>query len=153
MALYGPETPRWGEPWSGFDQLRREIDNLFGSRGARGSSFPQLRSPNVFPWVNLYETTDNVILTAELPGVRVEDLEISSRGSQLILRGQRRIEYPKDASVHRLERRAGTFNRSVELPFAVETDKVEASYRNGVLLVRLPKPAAQQPRKIQVQAS
>jgi HSP20 family protein len=150
MPLYGFETP----PWTAFDELRREIDGLLGSFGARGRpGVATWRTPNVFPPVNLYDSADALVLTAELPGVNEQDLEVSVEGSQLVLRGQRTIEYPADASAHRRERQSGAFHRTVTLPFAVDGDKVEAGYRNGVLLLRLPKPGEQQRRQIPVRTS
>ena len=151
MPLHGFETPRWGEPWAAFDELRREIDGLLGSFGTRGPA--PVRAPNVFPPVNLYDGADALVLTAELPGVREQDLEVSVEGSQLVLRGQRAIDYPEDASAHRRERQVGAFHRTVTLPYAVDGDKVEASYRHGVLLLRLPKPGKHQRRQIPVRTS
>jgi len=151
MALYGFENPRWGEPWAAFDQLRREIDGLLSSWGQWG--LPESASfgaPTVFPPVNLYEAADSLVLTAELPGVREEDLDVSVQANQLVLRGQRAIDYPENAAAHRRERQAGAFHRTVELPYAVDADKVEATYRHGVLLLRLPKPDEHQRRRIPV---
>jgi HSP20 family protein len=150
MARYGFQSP----PWVAFDELRREIDGLLGSFGARGMpGLAPLRAPNVFPPVNLYDTADALVLTAELPGVRDQDLELSVEGEQVVLRGNRAIEYPSDASAHRRERQAGAFHRTVTLPFAVDGDKVDATYRNGVLWLRLPKPGEHQRRQIPVRTS
>jgi HSP20 family protein len=153
MAIHRFEPRRLGEPWASFDQLRREIDSLLGSWGAWGAETPQPRSPNVFPPVNLYESADSLVLMAEVPGVRSEDLDVSVQGNQVILRGQRSIGYPADASAHRRERQAGAFHRTVELPYAVDVDKVDATCRHGVLLLRLPKPGERQRRQISVRSS
>jgi HSP20 family protein len=112
-----------------------------------------VRAPNVFPPVNLYDTADALVLTAELPGVRDADLEVSVEGEQVVLRGNRTIEYPRDASAHRRERQAGAFHRTVTLPFAVDGAKVDATYQSGVLLLRLPKPGEHQRRQIPVRMS
>ena len=139
-------------PWtsdSTFDDLRREMDALFrsytpGLAGARG----------VYPAVNLYETGDAFVLTAELPGVRKEDIHIGLEGSTVTLHGERRIDYPTDekTSVHRIERQSGSFRRAFELPVPIEADKVEAVHRTGVLMLRLPKAPEHRPRQIRVQA-
>ena len=71
----------------------------------------------------------------------------------MTLGGQRSIERPQDASVHRAERASGSFRRTVELPNEVDADKVEASHSNGVLMLRLPKQEKHQPRRIAVKAS
>jgi HSP20 family protein len=107
----------------------------------------------VFPPVNLYEAGDAYVLTTELPGLRPEDIDVSVERDRVTLRGERRIEYPEDASLHRVERPAGAFRRTVQLPVEVVGEKVEAVYRNGVLTLRIPKAPEHQPRRISVQAS
>jgi HSP20 family protein len=105
--------------------------------------------------VNLYESAEAYVLTAEIPGVRPDDLQISVEGDKVTLRGERKIEVPSDprSSLHRRERQAGGFRRTVRLPVPLDSDKAEAQYRNGVLVLRLPKAEAHQPRRIAVQAS
>ena len=124
---------------------------------AVGSESPSPRAAGgrgVFPAVNLYETADAYVLSAELPGLGPEDIDVSLEGSTLTLKGERRIDYAgqEDSSVHRRERHAGTFRRAFELPTAIEADKVEAVHRNGVLMLRLPKTPEAQPRHIQVKS-
>ena len=149
MAQYTWLSPWSGDAWNPFDELRRSMDALFERYGG-----PAGRSANagVFPPVNLYETPDGFVLTAELPGLRAEDIQVSVEGKRITLRGERKIEYPVDAetSIHRLERSSGVFRRTFELPVAVDTDKIEAAHRDGVLLVRVPKAAEHQPRQIAV---
>jgi len=146
-SFYGTGNPRRDDPWATFDRLRREMQSLLGQSG--WSELP-LQSPRVFPPTNLYDTAESLVLMAEMPGVREEDLDVSVQGSQVVLRGQRGIEYPEGASSHRRERQVGAFHRTVELPFVVDADKVEASYRHGVLMLHLPKPREHQRRQIQV---
>jgi HSP20 family protein len=152
MAIQGFSRPGWGDPWQAFEDMRRELGSVLedwgvrGSRGARGG---------VFPPVNLYETDREYVVTAELPGLQSREIEVSLEGQRLTLRGERRIEVPagEGSSVHRRERQAGVFHRAVALPQPVDGEKVEASYRHGVLVVRVPKPAREQPRRIAVRAS
>jgi HSP20 family protein len=150
MAFY---RTRWGEPRSAVDQLRREIDALLGSWSRDPSRLAQSRAPNVFPPVNLYEDGDALVLMAEVPGVRGDDLDVSVEGGRVVLRGRRSIEHPADASAHRRERQEGAFHRTVELPYAVDGERAGASYRNGVLMIRLPKPGERQRRQIQVRTT
>jgi len=142
--------PWSGGTWDAFEGLRKEVDQLF----SRVSQEGPLRGHGVHPPVNLYETTDGFVLTAELPGMKLEDIQLAVHGNRLSIRGERKISYPTDerTSLHRRERQAGQFRRAFELPVAVDSEKVEASYRNGVLLVKLPKSAAHRPRRIEVQA-
>lgn len=152
MAQYSWMRP-WPEPWSAFDQLRREMEGLFD----RFSGAPAWSGDwrGVFPAVNLYETADAYHLTAELPGVESDDIHVSLEDSTLVLQGERKIDYAtrKETSLHRRERQAGGFRRAFELPAAVDADKVEAVHRNGVLMLRLPKAPEAQPRQISVRAS
>src|SRR5205823_1222075 len=95
------------------------------------------------PWspaVDIYETENELVLKADLPDVKKEDIEVHVENQTLTLKGERRFE--KDDSVrghHRLERAYGTFERSFTVPSSVDSEKVAAEYKNGVLTVRLPK--------------
>jgi HSP20 family protein len=142
--------PLSGQTWDTFERLRGEVDRLF----ARATPFAAVRNAQgVHPPVNLYETADSFVLTAELPGMKLGEIELAIEGNHLSLRGERKISYPDDGrtNLHRRERAAGAFRRAVELPVAIDSEKVDASYRNGVLLVKLPKSAAHRPRRIEVQ--
>ena len=148
MARYTLFRP-WASGAGVFDDLRREMDALFRHYSGTPSA-----AWGAFPAVNLYETGDAFVLTAELPGVRREDIHVGLEGSKLTLHGERRIEYPrsKDTSIHRLERQSGSFRRAFDLPVAIEADKVEAVHRHGVLMLRLPKAESARARQIAVQA-
>ena len=150
MAQYRLSGP-WASGWGGLDELRREMDSLLG-RFATGT----LPAPSgaVFPAVNLYETADGYVLTAELPGVDSKDIDVSVEGRTVTLRGERRIEYPTDQglSAHRLERQSGGFRRAFELPSDIDPDRVDAVHRNGVLTLELSKRPEHKPRQVTVQA-
>ena len=148
MAQYWLSDP-WsrGDPWVSFDQLRRGMDHLFNRSGASAA-----RRTGVFPPVNLYETQDGYVLSAELPGVSADALEITIERNRVTLAGRRAVERPDDASVHRAERATGSFRRTIELPLEVDTEKAEASHRNGVLMLRIPRDEKRQPRRIAVKA-
>jgi HSP20 family protein len=153
MASFGFFEPtshdlRSHDVWADFGRLRSELDRAFERHGARGSA---RRGP--FPAVNLYETTDGYVLTAEIPGSSREDLDVSVEGSRVTLSGKRSIELPKGASVHRRERQEGSFRRTVDLSAPLDAEKAEATYRHGVLRVRVPKAASHQPRRISVASS
>jgi HSP20 family protein len=124
------------------------MDELFDRVGARAT-----RRSVAFPAVNLYETSNEYVLTAELPGLSGDDIDLSVERNRVTLRGERKIEHPQDASLHRVERKAGIFRRTIELPVDVDADKVQAVCRNGVLMLQIPKVAAQQPRQIAVKSS
>jgi HSP20 family protein len=106
------------------------------------------------PWspaVDIIETEDALTLKADLPDVRIEDIDIRVENNTLSIRGHRKFE--KDEKVkgyHRIERSYGEFVRSFALPQTVDTEKVTADYKNGVLAVSLPKKEAARPRQVKV---
>lgn len=148
MSRYWLSNPRPGNSWTAFDQLRREMNELFEQSGVRGA-----RRGAAFPPINVYESGDDYVLTAELPGLEAKDIDVSIEGGRVTLRGERAIEHPPDASIHRAERQAGRFRRTLELPVEVASDKAEAIHQHGVLMLRIPKAEQEQPRKIAVQSS
>jgi HSP20 family protein len=121
------------------------MDRAFGSSRSRRST--------AFPPVNIYTDADGAAVTAELPGVKPEDIDLSVVGQSLILRGERKPDTTGEGETwHRNERVFGEFSRSVDLPFQIDPDSVEASCRDGVLEVRLHRSEADKPRKISVSA-
>jgi HSP20 family protein len=106
------------------------------------------------PWspaVDILETEDNLMLKADLPDVKIDDIDIRVENNTLTLRGQRKFE--KDDSIkgwHRIERSYGEFTRTFQVPSTVDTEKVAADYKNGVLTISLPKKEAAKPRQVKV---
>jgi HSP20 family protein len=104
-----------------------------------------------FPALNVWGNADSVVVTAELPGLKVEDLDLNVVNNQLTMKGERKGDQPaEDAMCHRRERQTGSFVRTVRLPFAVENDKVTANYENGVLTVVMPRQEATKPKRIEI---
>ncbi|MBF0528513.1 MAG: Hsp20/alpha crystallin family protein [Deltaproteobacteria bacterium] len=139
-------------PWSEFDRLRQEVSRLFDTAVGTGEG----RGPagaGVFPHLNLSEDQDNLYLTAELPGVTAENLELTVHNDQLTVRGERKIaEADKTVNYHRREREAGFFRRVIKLPVRVDADKITAVTKEGVLQVTLPKAVEAKPRQIVVKS-
>lgn len=139
-------TYRFEDP---FTQLRREIDRAFQAMhqdawGARSSA-------GVFPAINLYDDGESFMLRAEIPGLNKEELEVSAKADQVVLRGKREIAAAgQDASYHRREREEGTFRRTVVLPQPIDPNKVTASYTDGVLEIVLPRAEQAMLRKIAI---
>jgi HSP20 family protein len=135
---------------SEFDRLRQEMNrltNLFS--GEREPFFSR-----VYPALNMTEEGDTFYVRAELPGVKVENLDIAVVEGRLVIRGERKIEAEgKQTNYHRKEREAGFFRRTITLPAKVASDKVSASMKNGVLTIILPKSEEAKPRKIDVTSS
>jgi len=140
----------WRSPWREVERLRREMDRVYGETPRRGgwSVAPE------YPAMNIWTDENNAILTAELAGVKSEDIDISVENELLTLRGSRQPEEPEEGmTYHRRERRCGSFSRTFRLPFQVDADAVEATLENGMLNVVLPRAEADKPRKIAVKAS
>jgi HSP20 family protein len=134
---------RFWDPWQDFERMRR---SLFGN--GRTSAIVE------FPAVNIWVDGDDALVTAEIPGVDPDTIELSVVGKSLILRGIRQPEEIKDGETyHRQERWQGRFSKTVELPFAVESDKVNARFTKGILSVELPRAEAEKPKKIAVKSA
>lgn len=143
IQRYRPFEFSW-DPFSEIDEMRRAMNRLFGSTdGVPTAAFPAL---------NIYANGDEAIVAAELPGVDKEALEISVTGSTFTLSGSRESAITEEGSALREERFEGKFRRSLELPFNVESAKVQATLRNGILQVRLPRAESDKPRKIEIEA-
>ena len=105
------------------------------------------------PPVDIYETDDALILKAELPGVSKDNVNIEIHQNILILRGQRKHEAEvKEENYHRVERAYGTFQHAFALPTLVDQEHVQATYKDGVLELRLPKSEAAKPKRIAIQS-
>ena len=131
-------------PGGSVDRLRRELGRAFEYTAA-ADSFQEI------PALNITQKEDSLVVTAELPGVTAEDLEITVLGNTFSLQGERKREPLEDGERYiRKERSFGKFERSIELPFSVDSDKVQASFAKGVLTVVLPQAERNKPRKIVV---
>jgi HSP20 family protein len=107
-----------------------------------------------YPPVNVWQNEQGAVLTAELPGLETGDLEIAAHGNTLTLRGSRKNEMRKEGETyHRRERMAGEFTRTLQLPFRVDADHVQAKLSHGVLSLTLPRAAEDKPHKIAIKAA
>lgn len=105
-----------------------------------------------FPALDVQETDDEVVVTAELPGLSSKDVELNVQSGRLVLRGEKRQESEdKGDNYHRVERSYGAFHRAVDLPAAVKQDKAKARFKDGVLTVRLPKDEEARPRRVAIE--
>jgi HSP20 family protein len=134
-----------------WNQLQREVNRVFDrwQTGDGGRASPAAG----YPAINMWDDLDSVHIEAELPGFDLKDLEIYvTGGSQLSLKGSRQPMTLEKGQWHRQERGHGSFVRVVNLPFAVDADKVQARLEDGILSVDLAKAESAKPRKIQVKA-
>ena len=162
-----PATPAAAamQAWRPFESLRREVDRLFEDFTLNPFRLP-LRRPAfdlepfwqpdswvAMPAMDLVERHDAFEMTAELPGLDEKNIEVNVANGVLTVKGQKEEDkVEKKEDFHLRERRFGSFSRSVRVPDTVDADKIEASFKNGVLKVTLPKkPEAQKPvKKIEV---
>jgi HSP20 family protein len=101
--------------------------------------------------MNVWTNEESMFVIAEMPGVKVEDIDISVDGESLTISGERASdEIPEEARFHRKERGSGKFQRTIQLPFSVDSNKVEATFKNGVLTLLLPRVEAEKPKKISI---
>ena len=141
---------RW-QPLNEMNQLRSEMDRLFGRYGV-GENGQSRRGS--YPALNLWEDGDNLVVEAELAGFEMDNLEMYvTGGNQFSIKGERKQPEMGEGNWHRQERGFGAFNRIVELPHAVDVDNVEAEFSHGVLRVTLPKAEEAKPRKILVKGA
>ena len=138
-------------PWSELDALTNRLSRAFGT-----NDFPTPSSGGDWmPAVNVEETTDELVLTAELPGMTRDDVEIEVENNILTIRGERREERTEgeEKRYHLWERHYGSFQRSFTLPRTVRADDISADYENGLLKIRMPKAAEARTRKIEIGSS
>ena len=102
--------------------------------------------------VDMYETNDNLLVKASVPGIKPEQLDVTVQGETLTIKGEAQEEQQREQGrYHVRERRQGSFSRSITLPFPIQSDKVQATFENGVLTLMLPKAEEIKPRNIKVQ--
>lgn len=135
---------------SELDWFRRDLDRLLnGTRNYEGSG----ASAGVFPLLNVTQDADNFYIRSEIPGMSLEELDVSVTGRNVSIAGERKIPV-EDQKVryHRREREAGRFRRQLNLPTDVQSEKVQAKYRHGMLMIVLPKAESAKPKKISISA-
>jgi HSP20 family protein len=146
---FGSTVDRW-EPYRVSD-IQTEVNRLFDSFFGRPSPSTPQSGRSWVPFVDVQETKDDLVLSLDLPGVSEKDVTVSIMGDLLTVRGERRVEHEGEAQNYlHSERVYGKFERSVQLPMTVQGDKVKASYRDGVLQIRLPKAEEVKPREIKI---
>lgn len=146
--MAGNYLSRW-EPFRDLLSLRTDFDRLFNTFFGR---WPENANESWAPVVDIAETDGHIKVKAELPGMKKEDLKVTVKDSTLYISGERKQEEEtKDKTYHRIERSYGRFCRTLSLPIEVDADKIKASYKDGILLVTLPKQESLKPKDIEVE--
>jgi HSP20 family protein len=143
IPMRGRSAWQW-DPWSEFGDFERAMNRVFGDLYPTRTEHPP---------VNIWTGKDDIVLTAELPGVEPNDLDISIEENTLTLRGpQKEREQKEGEAYHRRECVHTGFSRSLRLPFEVDGEKADANLENGILKLTLPRAEASKPKKIEVKA-
>lgn len=148
MFQTSPSTSTFG--WNPFAEVRRlqsDINQLFEGAGTARRAFG-------YPPVNLWVGESSVVVTAELPGLSSDDINLIVEDDTLTIRGQQPAESGTENVVcYRRERPTGAFSRTVQLPFRADPDRVEARFMNGVLAVEMHRPESDRPRRIEIKSN
>jgi HSP20 family protein len=152
IRYQAPELSTW-PTFGRLSNLRDELDTLFEL--PFWSNFG--RQTQLFsgwtPVLDLYQNNDNIIAVVELPGMRKEDIEVSLHDGMLTIAGERKSPTEEGHQAERSERYVGKFRRSISLPTRVDASKVNATYKDGILTITLPKAEEAKPKQIQVNVS
>jgi HSP20 family protein len=144
---------RW-DPFGEMVSLRQAMDRLVEDSFVNPVSWRTVRGEQMSPALDVHQTPDEIVVTASLPGMKPEDVEMTITGQTLVIRG----EFKDDDKVERdqylyRERRFGSFSRQIELPTRVEGDRADATFENGILRLAIPKAEDVKPRQIQIKAT
>lgn len=144
------ERPGRENPWAEFERIRQGLDHLARNFLTGEESHGGV---TVFPALNVYEEKEIITVTAELPGVRAEHLEISHEGDTLTIKGKREpYQSEEKVSYHRREIETGTFSRAVTMPIKIAPDTITAKLQSGTLVITMEKAASVKPRQITVKS-
>ena len=141
---------RW-DPFKDMMTLRDKMNRLFEEAVTHKGEEKDLISSSWAPAVDIYEKDNELILTAEVPGINEKDIEISLEDNTLSIKGERKFEKEtKEENFHRIERSYGSFFRSFSLPANIDQEKIQAEHENGILRITMPKKAELKPKVIKV---
>lgn len=142
------------DPFREMVTLRHAMDRLFEESVISPLAWRRLEGETVTPALDVHETEDDLVVTAALPGVKAEDVDISITGQSLSIRGELKADekVERDRYIYR-ERRFGSFHRQLSLPVRVVGEKATATFEDGLLTLRIPKAEEVKPRQIQVKAA
>ena len=136
----------YDDPFDALFALQRALDARLASdwmgagTAARGS----------YPPVNIFQQGDDFVVIVELPGVAKGDLHIEAKETAIRIAGKKEVKYQQDASIHRRERISGVFDRTIAIPVQIDTDRIRAEYRNGVLALFVPRAEREKPRTVKI---
>ena len=141
-------------PFRDFEKMRKEMDRLWDSFFEGGLRRRTEGAVEWLPSLDIAETKNELVVKCEIPGMDPKDIDISLSDGMLTIKGEKKQEREeKEADYHLVERSYGAFTRSVQLPKEVQSDKISAFYKNGVLKITLPKSEEVQKKEIKIKVA
>jgi HSP20 family protein len=137
---------RFPDPFEALFNIQRSLDAFQASDWLSGGP----SGTGTYPPLNVFRQGDDFVVITELPGIQREDVEIQVQGGRLRIAGKKTVQYQEGASLHRRERKAGSFDRSIAVPIEIDADRVKADYHNGILALLLPRAERDKPKSIAI---
>jgi len=134
------------DPLTGLLDLQRALEASLESDWLSGRT----TGAGAFPPINVFQQGDDLVAILELAGVDKKDLAIEAKDNAIRIYGKKSIDYPEDVSLHRRERRAGTFDRTLSVPMQIDAGRIKAEYTDGVLAIFIPRAERDKPRAIAI---
>jgi HSP20 family protein len=137
---------RFSDPFEALIALQKRLDARLASDWLENST----GNIGAYPPINIFQQQDDFVAIVELPGVSKSDLTIEAKEATLRISGRKTLDYQENASIHRRERLAGSFDRTITLPIKIDPDRIKAEYRDGILALFIPRAESDKPRAIAI---
>jgi HSP20 family protein len=137
---------RFADPFEALLNFQKQLDARLASDWLGNST----ANVGAYPPINIFQQGHDFVAIVELPGVNKSDLAIEAKEGLLRISGRKTLDYPESASIHRRERLAGSFDRTITLPIRIDPDRIKAEYRDGLLALFIPRAETDKPRAIEV---
>jgi HSP20 family protein len=137
---------RFSDPFEALLNFQKQLDARLASDWLGNST----ASVGAYPPINIFQQGHDFVAIVELPNVNKSDLAIEAKEGTLRISGRKTLDYPENASIHRRERLAGSFDRTITLPIRIDPDRIKAEYRDGLLALFIPRAETDKPRAIEV---
>ena len=134
------------DPFETLFNIQRSMESSLASDWLSGGP----SGAGSYPPLNVFRQGEDFVVITELPGINREDVDIQMQGNRLRIAGKKSVRYEEGASLHRRERIAGSFDRSITIPIEVDADRVKAEYHNGILALLLPRAERDKPKSITI---
>jgi HSP20 family protein len=138
---------RFSDPFEALFNFQRQLEARLASDWLGNST----ANMGAYPPINIFQQQDDFVAIVELPGVNKTDLTIEAKEGTLRISGKKTLDYQDNVSVHRRERLAGSFDRTITLPVRIDPDRIKAEYRDGILALFIPRAETDKPRAIDIE--